>query len=238
VTVRHAAVNEERVELMARLLSRISVPADMEEPSLDCAIPPSVLPDVYFALVAICHQTTPRGEPPLGGIIDGQLFTGWDYLREAFLRAARVDCSLFTPSRLAVLSESDLDSIVQIAAEPVHLSSLSDRARLVRDIGVQMRGLGIHSVTALHERSDGRLVQADGTGLLDALARFRAYRDPVKKNSFYFLALMRNLGLWELRDPENLGAPVDYHEVRGHLRCGTVVINDPSLETRVRVGIK
>jgi hypothetical protein len=40
---------------------------------------------------------------------------------------------------------------------------------------------------------------------------------------------MRNTGLWHYIDEEQLGPPVDYHEVRGHLRLGTVTITDESL---------
>ena len=45
---------------------------------------------------------------------------------------------------------------------------------------------------------------------------------------------MRNLQLWNIRDPENLGPPVDYHEVRGHLRCGTVLITDDTLAGKIQ----
>ncbi len=44
---------------------------------------------------------------------------------------------------------------------------------------------------------------------------------------------MRNAGFWQFADPENLGPPVDYHEVRGHLRIGTVEIQDPQLEAKL-----
>ena len=71
-------------------------------------------------------------------------------------------------------------------------------------------------------------------GLLELLASFEAYgADPVRKKAFYFLAVMQNTGLWTYKDPENLGAPVDYHEVRGHLRYGTVKIVDESLKNKI-----
>ena len=47
---------------------------------------------------------------------------------------------------------------------------------------------------------------------------------------------MRNNHHWKYRDSESRGPPVDYHEVRGHLRLGTVQITDPTLLQKVREG--
>jgi hypothetical protein len=47
---------------------------------------------------------------------------------------------------------------------------------------------------------------------------------------------MRSQCGWRYVDAENLGAPVDYHEIRGHLRVGTVVIRDSVLLEAIRTG--
>ena len=44
---------------------------------------------------------------------------------------------------------------------------------------------------------------------------------------------MRNAGFWHYANNEDLGPPVDYHEVRGHLRLGTVIVNDESLRQKL-----
>jgi hypothetical protein len=44
---------------------------------------------------------------------------------------------------------------------------------------------------------------------------------------------MRNTGSWKYQDPENLGPPVDYHEVRGHLRLGTGVVQEEGLRRKL-----
>jgi hypothetical protein len=49
---------------------------------------------------------------------------------------------------------------------------------------------------------------------------------------------MQNAGLWRYADPDQLGAPIDYHEVRGHLRIGTVEVCDPDLRARILEGEK
>lgn len=47
---------------------------------------------------------------------------------------------------------------------------------------------------------------------------------------------MQNSGVWKYADPDQLRAPVDYHEVRGHLRIGTVEITDADLRNRLLNG--
>ncbi|HLG54445.1 MAG TPA: hypothetical protein VI485_03880 [Vicinamibacterales bacterium] len=229
-------VDTERVKAMTELLSRTDVPAESEEASVDDKLPKTLLPDIYFVLVAICHQTSPIGELPLIGTIDGRELKGWDYLREVCLRAAQRDNAWFTPERLAVVSEDDLNTILQIGHAPVHLNTLAERASLMRDIGERMKATGLRSITELFERCDRTLSKPDGSGFLAEISKFRAFRDPVRKKSAFFVALMQNQALWTLRDPNNLPSPVDYHEVRGHLRCGTVQITEAALAERVRKG--
>ena len=58
------------------------------------AIPISIIAKVYLVLVAICHQTSPKGRPPLEGTVAGKRKRGWDYLSAKFEDAARADRSL------------------------------------------------------------------------------------------------------------------------------------------------
>lgn len=102
------AIDDAQIQALVQLLSAQDVPEDFEEPSVDLDIPIRSLPDLYFVLVAICHQTSPRGEPALGGRIDGKDFVGWDYLREAFLRAVRNDASLLDRVSLLMRRSSRL----------------------------------------------------------------------------------------------------------------------------------
>jgi len=99
-------------------------------------------------------------------------------------------------------------------------------------MGEKMLSSGWTLADEIYRECEGRIA-AGRPNLLDVLGRFRAYSDPVKKKSLYFLAVMRNTGRWQYTDDENLGPPVDYHEVRGHLRIGTVRIHDASLRRKV-----
>src|SRR5207247_10978026 len=47
---------------------------------------------------------------------------------------------------------------------------------------------------------------------------------------------MRNSWLWKYVGDEKVGSPVDYHEVRGHLRIGTVEVADSELRRKLLEG--
>jgi hypothetical protein len=106
------------------------------------------------------------------------------------------------------------------------------RAALVMNLGQVMQRNGWNRVQEVYELCGGR-VSTGHPNLVGVLGEFRAYDDPVMKKSFFFLALMRNAGLWKYVDDDKLGPPVDYHEVRGHLRIGTVRVLDPDLREKL-----
>jgi hypothetical protein len=228
------AVNMAVCRELAELLRSYAIPADREESSL----PPMSADDAgdfYLLLVAICHQTSPRGKPPVEGDCAGHHLRGWDYLSAKLASAALGDRRILTPEFWANITEEEIGRLFRDKALGERLSDPAGRAILVRDLGRKMLARSWTSATQLYAASRGRI--ATGTpNLLDLLSDFRAYQDPVRKKSFFFLALMHNAGLWSYADPGQLGAPVDYHEVRGHLRIGTVEICDPELRARIVEG--
>jgi hypothetical protein len=115
------------------------------------------------------------------------------------------------------------------------LDDPTGRAALIRNLGDVMARHCWESVEELYRAASGRV--CTGTpNLIELLAEFRAYDDPVRKKSYFFLSLMRNANIWIYDDPDRLGPPVDYHEVRGHLRIGTVEIGDPNLRAKLLAG--
>jgi hypothetical protein len=217
---------------VARTIASHTIPEDREEiPSLD--LPPSLIGNFFLVLIAICHRTSSLTQEPLIGSVNGATRTGWDYLFERFYAVVRGTPTLLTPSYWVRFSAKD---ITRIFRDPIYGDRFSDaqgRASLIRDLGVKMIRSSWVSADDVYEHCEGRIAISQPS-LLEVLSRFRAYNDPVKKKSFYFLSVMRNNGRWKYSDNESLGPPVDYHEVRGHLRLGTVQINDPSLLQKVR----
>ena len=108
---------------------------------------------------------------------------------------------------------------------------------LLRDLGHQMKSRDWTFADQIYEYCNAH-VASGARNLLCELGHFRAYNDPVRKKAVFFLALMRNYGIWKYRDDSSLGPPVDYHEVRGHLRIGTVRIESAELLRKVRHNVE
>lgn len=218
-------------ERLARLIASRSIPTDREESSLRGFSRLSA-GNFYLWLVAICHQTSPIGHAPLAGSVNGNRLRGWDYLAAKFEDAVRIDSRLLEPNFWSKTTCSQLQEMFWDAELGDRLTDLEGRADLIRNLGREMVRHKWNNLEELFRLSGGRI--ASGTpNLLELLSNFRAYSDPVHKKSYFLLGLMRNSGYWTYVDPELLGAPVDYHEVRGHLRVGTVSVNDQELRRKL-----
>ncbi len=215
----------------ADLIAGWSVPPDREEVRL-ANLSSRQVGNFFFLLVSICHQTSTPGVPPLEGVVDGRYRRGWDYLEARLETEVRADETLLSPLTWATLTPSHLESIFRDDKYGSRLTHLAGRSELIQDLGQRMKGFGWLWVDTMYE-SAGHRVDTGATSLLQLLSTFTAYSDPVKKKSSFFLSLMRNSGIWSYVDDETLGPPVDYHEVRGHLRIGTVRIVDQGLREKI-----
>lgn len=234
MSVVHAGIVEvdrEACSRVARWIASHRIPLDTEETTLP-GLSAIEVADFYLFLVAICHQTSPLGLPLLLGNVNGRLRRGWDYLLGRFEQLVQVDRSLLS---VATWNDMTTEQMSGMFADPEYGRRLVEpqrRAELVRDLATVMNERGWRHAQDLYEASDGRIAAGE-PNLLDLLAGFAAYRDPVRKKSFYLLSLMKNNGIWKYKDPESLGPPVDYHEVRGHLRLGTIKLCSRNLRQKI-----
>jgi hypothetical protein len=224
-------INMEACRRLALSLKSKAIPVAKEDTDLQDFSPEQV-GNFYFCLVAICHQTSPRGKPTLEGTVNGDYKRGWDYLSAKLQAGARNNPKLLTPSKWARLTDEEFSELFRDPELGDRLTEPSRRSALVRNLGQVMLSNGWGWIEELYRLSEARIVLGQ-PNLINLLAQFMAYRDPVRKKSYFFLSLMRNMGLWHYIDEEQLGPPVDYHEVRGHLRLGTVTINDESLRQKL-----
>jgi hypothetical protein len=222
-------------ERLALILSSRPIPKDEEESSLP-SFSREQVGNFYLLLVAICHQTSPRGRPPLEGTLNGLHRRGWDYLSAKLETGANSDPSLLNPRRWAEMEARELSALFRDSVLGDRLSEPDRRTALVRDLGRVMLAHHWDWLEDLYRVSEGRVATGDPS-LFQLLSEFAAYRDPAKKKAALLLALMRNSGLWCYADDDKLGPPVDYHEVRGHLRIGTIVITDPALRRKLVGGL-
>lgn len=208
---------------------------------------PRELANAYFAIVAICHQTTPIGERGLQGYIDSEPDPrkGWDYLKQKFLITALRDPKWSSSSFWSELPPHELSALYQddklsekYGDETIGrtLNRINERAFLINDLGRVLARCGFKYIDEAFAQSNQTI--GGSAGFLSFLQNnFKAYKDPVRKKSLFFLSIAEKECGWELKDPENLSSPVDYHELRGHLRIGTVTINDPELAHKVERGL-
>lgn len=219
---------------LARLIRSHHIPKDREEDPFTWMAPHD-LGNFYLLLVAICHQTSPRGRPALEGSIYGRRVRGWDYLSQKLAVAVRRNPQILWPESWVRMTSTDLGELFRDDEMGDLLSDKRGRASLIRDLGRKMRRRSWRYADELYGASS-RSVASGSSNLLALLSEFRAYQDPVRKKSFFFLTLMHNAGLWSYTDPSQLGAPIDYHEIRGHLRIGTVKVGDPDLHAALLGG--
>jgi hypothetical protein len=229
-----AVMDVQACHRLAAWLKSRAIPLDREESSLP-SFSSKEIGNFYLLLVAISHQTSPRGKLPLEGRIDSRHLRGWDYLFAKLEAAAREDPEILSPSFWARITAQDLVSIFRDEEFGDRLSDPEDRALLIRDLGQNMVQRSWKFAEQIYDETGGRIATGK-PNFVQLLSQFRAYRDPVHKKVYFFLALMQNTGVWTYVDPDQLGAPVDYHEVRGHLRLGTVSICDPDLHAKLLEG--
>ena len=228
---RAVAVNSEACRRIASFIQNHTIP-DEEEDTPPSDFTSEQVGNFYLFTVAICHQTSPSGQPPLEGVAGGEHKRGWDYLSAKLEAAFRFDAQLFTPDRWSDITAADLRTLMTDQTFGDRLTDPAGRAMLLRDLGHVMLHNGWRYAEDLYIQSAGNIANGE-PNLLGLLHSFAAYQDPVKKKSYFFLMLMRNFALWRYVDDENIGPPVDYHETRGHLRLGTVVVNSPKLREKL-----
>lgn len=230
-TSESVGINFEACMSIASFLERHFIPSE-EEDTAPSEFTREQTGNFYLFTVAICHQTSPSGHSPLEGIVGSEHKRGWDYLSARLEERFRLDPQLFAPFRWVEMTAADMRALLADQTFGDRITEPDHRAMLVRDIGRVMHSHGWQSAEDLYQLADGQI--ANGTpNLLELLHSFAAYQDPVKKKSYFFLMLMRNVAKWGYRDAYNLGPPVDYHEMRGHLRLGTVIVKDPVLREKL-----
>jgi hypothetical protein len=227
-------INEDKVGAIVSALSSVTLPPPTESTSGQFSICSDKLKlaNAYLGIVAICHQTTPIGERPLQGSVNGTRAKGWDYLRGKFLIEAG-ETEKWTSFRFwRTLRPRILAELFDDESYGRTLNRINERTYLLNDLGNRLFGAGHNTIQAVFDAKGKRI--GGETGFLKYLSGCTAYSDPVRKKSYFFLSLAQSECGWAFGDEENLLSPVDYHELRGHLRIGTVSFCDDGLARRIR----
>jgi hypothetical protein len=186
-------------------------------------------PDAATFLCAIDHRTGYSGPHPVGG---AGPFEGSALMWELGLRAARRRPGLLTAAALADVSGAEVAEVFAIEGETV--ADPERRAALWRDLAAGLeRDYGGDARRVL-EAAEGRL--GGPGGLLDRLAAFEAYADPLAKKSQLLAKICERRGWLEVVDPEHWQVSADNVLMRLALRSG-LVAPDADVE-RVRAATR
>ena len=172
-------------------------------------------PDAALFLCAIDHRTGYRGEHLLDG--EGP-FGGSELLWELGCRRERRDPGTLTAPRLAASDADGVAELFRVGGETV--ADAEGRARLWRQLADGLERDYGGEAEAFIDGSGGRL-GGEG-GLLERLARFEAYADPLQKKSFLFAKIAERRGWLEVSDPERWQVCADNVLMRLALRSGLV----------------
>jgi hypothetical protein len=179
--------------------------------------------DFWFYVIAICHDTK-----SLKGTLDGKWLKGWDYLVTASRKKQSIDPNFFSASKMSEVTANELKTMLPT------ISRVEERAKLLNDCGKKLLENFDGKAMNIFKKSGGFLKRKDGNGILDVLSKFEAYNDPLQKKSLVLLHYIRDGGLLEIKDPENLKMPIDYHMMRVSLRTGIITILDKDLERKLK----
>jgi hypothetical protein len=219
-------IDTSKCKLISDLLHSLDIPKEEEEHNILKQLNEHEASNYYFLMVAICHQTQ-----TLEGKINDTYFKGWDYLTKKYLQSVVIDKSILEPAIWIDMNKEKLRSIYHCDEYGLTLSDIDRRIVLINDLGTKLIQMNSDSFFGLYARSAG-FILGNKNALGETLRKFLAYSDPVQKKTFFLLGIAKSILDWHYRDEHNLGAPVDYHEIRGHLRLGTVKIVDKDLANR------
>lgn len=226
-------INELKIQALLLLLRQLEIPeeTEMATHSFKWTGDLTELSNSYFALVGICHQTSPLGERRLEGSINSVKKFGWDYLKEKYLLKAMEEPKWCSPKYWTETTPDDLSGLYQDKDCGQTLNRITERVFLLNNLGNKLIDLGYSTIQEAFA-SCGRLLSGT-SGFLNFLTEFAAYSDPLMKKSHFFLSIVRSECNWNIKDTKSLLSPVDYHELRGHLRIGSIDILDNRLSNKL-----
>jgi hypothetical protein len=226
----HVAVAPDlaRCRLVAGFLRTLPLPKRLVRQDLFCS-DRRLIGNFNALLVAICHQTQ-----SISGEVGGRWRRGWDYLETRLDRHCRDVPQFLEIERWRTLSSEELNEALAPLSMKTSFADGDARAELIRDLGGTMLDAGYSSLEELCCDMEGRC--RGGRSIISFLKNTKAYSDPNEKKARLLIGLLRDAQGWEFRDAHELEAPVDYHEIRGHLRVGTVIITDGGLNARIGTG--
>jgi len=172
-------------------------------------------PDAAIFLCAVDHKT---GYERAHSVAGAGPMNGSELMWAVALAAAERSPGLLTAARLRDASSQQVTEIFRVDDETV--ADPERRAALWRDLATGLeRGYEGRARVVL-AAADGRLGGADG--LLERLAAFTAYSDPLAKKAQLYAKICERRGWFDVADPDRWEVSADNVLMRLALRSGLV----------------
>lgn len=234
-----AAVDPLQAQRFAESIKRFRFGFDrFDDPLLypGAKVAPSRTALFFFFIVAIDHRTSFNGKL-YRGTVNGIELTGAELMYALAVRRFEKDGSFFSAEKMSRVTREEITNLFRVTEpEPIDIIGAEERAALLRDCGSKLLRYYGGSAQKMTSISRGYLTHPDGTGFLQLLERFDAYKDPLRKKPFLLVKFMERRNLLHLKDPENLHVPVDNVLQRLALRTGIVKLTSRDLENKIRSG--
>ncbi len=151
-------------------------------------------------------------------VVDGESLRGSALLWALGCTAARREPGLLSAASLAGVDAARVEELFRVDGESA--ADPGTRARLWRDLAAGLAERYAGSAGELIAASDSRLGGAGG--LIDRLAAFEAFGDPLAKKAFLFAKIAARRGWLTVVDPESWEVCADNVLMRLALRSGLV----------------
>lgn len=171
---------------------------------------------LLFYIDAICHQTQ-----NFYGKINGVFYKGWDYLLFSFKKEFERDKSFIDTKIMKKIKGEDLKRILNNSGDRYY-----ERAYLLRNCAFILDRDFKGDIFEIHRISEGYIKREGKPDLITLFHKFKAYSDPLNKKTYLFINIAKKVGFWDIKDPENLWTPVDYHLERVSLRVGLIEVDE------------
>lgn len=237
------SLDDSRIESFARHLSTTAdaAPFDFCSLSEGFIYPARGGPGVLDAFFFSCaHQfgfwtlRDNRWEAPMIAPIDGRKLKGSDFLFRAVTRAWQNDPKVFQPSRLAAMSDEDLDRIFHSDEGLNPLPMWPEHLTLIRGYADWFLSRELTPEAVVRPAASCEKPLAT---LLAACREIPSYaEDPMQKKAMLLAIVLENRPekFLPVRDPESAVPIIDYHLQRSALRTGLIRVEHPDLDRKLR----
>ena len=229
-------IDRARVSALAYAIKRLRYEAiDLADPALFPASDGTAMQaDYFFFLTAIDHRTS-NNSGQYQEEIDGKLWRGSDLMYAKARHMLSQDPEQFTARRLERVSEQEVAGWFRLSSG-TDIANPGLRAYLLRDAAQRLLEQFGGETLQFLAACDRWLDEPSRRGLMQRLADFRAYEDPIRKKSHLLAKLLIRRDVWTPRDPDNQTVAVDPVLVAIALRSGLISLTDQDIVDRIIEG--